>query len=382
MRVGLSAGMIQGGKTGVAQYVLSLVRALLARPDCPDLTLFVLENDAPLFDFVERRAILELVSERFRPALRNIAWHQVALPRRARQLRLDVLHVPSYRRLLWPKPCALVATIHDLAPFHVRAKYDPARMIYGRVVARALAHRQDEIIAVSHHTASDLRRFFALRPDRLRVIYNGLDHLRFNPGDPDAARAESRKRWKLDRSFFLYVSRLEHPGKNHVRLLEAFARFKAETGSDWLLALGGSDWHGAESIHAAATRSSARPDIRFLGYVPDADLPILYRSAAAVVYPSLFEGFGFPPVEAMACGCPVLSSDRGALAEVVGDAAGLVDPENVEQIQSGLTRMATDLPWRDQLRTAGLGNAKRFNWNLTAEQVLRTYQKACRAPSI
>jgi glycosyltransferase involved in cell wall biosynthesis len=368
--------MIQGGKTGVAQYVLALLRALVARRDRLHLTLFVLENEAVLFAAFRDRVELRLVPERFRSPIRNIAWHQMILPRWARAHHLDVLHVPSYRRLLWRKPCALVATIHDLAPFHVPDKYDPTRMFYGRVVVRALARRQDRLIAVSSNTAMDLKRFFGIGQDRVHVIPNGVDHERFNPGDPVDARAECAKRWNLDQSFFLYVSRLEHPGKNHVRLIEAFAQFKSATGSDWLLALGGSDWHGAETIHAVAEQSRARQDIRFLGFVADADLPILYRAAGAFVYPSLFEGFGLPPVEAMACGCPVLSSTRGALKEVIAEAAGVLEPENIGQMQLSLTRIAANLKWRDQLRSAGLQNAARFNWTDNAAQVVQCYRRA------
>jgi len=223
--------MIQRGKSGVAQYVFALLRAMLARPDCPELTLFVLEEDQPLFSFVDGRAQMVVVAERFRPALKNILWHQAALPKLARHHRFDVLHVPSYRRLIWRKPCALVGTIHDLAPFHVQGKYDPARMFYGRVVVRALAKRQDQIIAVSENTARDIARHFGVPRGRVNVILNGLDHARFCPAHAPAARAEVSKRWNLDRPFFLYISRLEHPGKNHTALIEAFTRFKRLTGS-------------------------------------------------------------------------------------------------------------------------------------------------------
>lgn len=368
--------MIGGGKTGVAQYVIALVKAMLDMPDRPEVTLFILEKDLPLFQFSAERARHVVVSERSRPPIRNIVWHQVRLPRLARQAELDVLHIPSYRRLLWRKPCALVATIHDLAFCHVRRKYDPARMFYGRVLARGLARRQDQIIAVSQSTAADVQRFFRVPSNRMRVALNGLDHGRFRPGDPAIARVEAGERWGLNRPFLLYVSRLEHPGKNHVRLIQAFSRFKAATGSDWLLALAGSDWSGAPAIYSAAHASGARDDIRFLGFVPDLDIPNLYRAADAAVYPSLFEGFGFPPVEAMACGCPVLSSRRGALAEVVADAAGTLDPESVFQMESALTRLAKDTPWREGLRAAGLENARRFDWKENARIVLSCYHRA------
>lgn len=383
MRIAISTSVIQRGKSGVGQYVLALVRALLNRSDCPTVVLFVLAEDLPLFQFAAGRAEIVTVDERYRPAVRNIVWHQTRLPALLRELRIDVVHVPSYRRLLWKSPCARVATIHDLAPFHVRGKYDPARMFYGRVVVKRLARRQDEIIAISGNTARDVERFFGLPVARQNLIFNGIDHGRFQPGNPERARTDAISRWQLDAPFFLYISRLEHPAKNHVRLIEAFNRFKRETQSNWLLALGGSDWHGSEVIRAAAAQSPFARDIRFLGFVDDATLPDLYRAAATMVYPSLFEGFGLPPIEAMACGCPVLSSTAGALAEVVADAADTIDPEDIGSIAAGLLRMAGSQTRRDDFRAAGLRNAARFDWDRNAGEVLEVYRRALvrRSPS-
>ena len=161
-----------------------------------------------------------------------------------------------------------------------------------------------------------------------------------------------------------------------MRLIEAFSRFKTETKSNWLLALGGSDWHGAEVVHGAAARSPFAQDIRFLGFVDDASLPGLYHAADTLVYPSLFEGFGLPPAEAMACGCPVLSSTRGSLAEVVADAADIIEPEDVTSIAAGLQRMASSESRRERFRQAGFGNARRFDWEMNARQVLEVYRAA------
>lgn len=376
MKIGLSTCVIQRGRSGVGQYVLSLVRALLAAPSRPELTLFVLEQDLPLFEFAATAVRLDPVAERHRPPVRNIFWHQTELPQLVRRAALDVLHVPSYRRMLWPRPCALVATIHDLAPFHLAGKYDWARMFYGRIVARGLAGRQDEIVAVSRLTAQDICAHFRVPAARITVVPNGIDHDRFRPGSGEAAAdAVSRPRG-IAAPFFLYVARLEHPAKNHCRLIEAFNRFKAATGSVWQLVLGGSDWHGAGTIHAAIRSSPVRQDIHCLGFLPPADLPAWYRAAGALVFPSLFEGFGLPPVEAMACGCPVLASQRGALAETLGAAAAVLEPEDVSQIQIGLTRIAGDPAWRAQLRAAGLDRARNFDWNATAAATLKVYARA------
>jgi glycosyltransferase involved in cell wall biosynthesis len=378
MRIGLSTSVIQRGKTGVAQYVFALLRALVARSDHHQFTLFVLEEDRPLFDFVAGQVRLVSVSERFRPPVANIFWHQAYLPRLARAHALDVLHIPSYRRLVAAKPCALVATIHDLAPFHVQRKYDWKRMFYGRVIAKNLARRQDALIAISKNTARDVTRFFGIPPERLTVILNGLAHDRFFPGDRPRALDAVAARHGLRRPFFLYLARLEHPAKNHVRLLDAFDRFKQKSGSDWQLVFGGSDWHGAEHVHRAIQRSPFATDVRVLGFVPESALPDLYRAADAFVYPSLYEGFGLPPLEAMACHCPVIASTRGSLGEVIGEAALPVEPEDIDAMAEQMRRLVADPALRARLQTAGLAQARKFDWNLAAAATLEVYERAIR----
>ncbi len=376
MKVGLSTLMIQRGRSGVARYVLGLTRALLSSDTPPDLTLFVLEEDRGLFDFAAGRAQIVTVPERHRPPIRNILWHQLVLPRLTRALDLDLIHIPSYRRMLWPRPCPLVATIHDLAPFRLPGKYDRRRMFYGRHVARWLARRQDRIIAVSDATRSDISRFFGIPTEQLAVVHNGLEQSQFVPGPTDAATELVAKRFGIRGPYFLYVARLEHPAKNHVRLIAAFEQFKAEMKSDWQLVFGGSDWHGAAAIHGAIASSACREDIRCLGFVGEDALPALYRAAKVFVFPSLYEGFGFPPLEAMACGCPVLSSTRGALAEIVPGAAATVDPEDVAAMKAGLANLAANEQLRTDLSAAGLARAQQFDWETTARRTLEVYQSA------
>lgn len=374
MRIGISTSVIQRGRTGIAQYLFALLRAFLPHARQHRFILFVLEEDLPLFEFAKAEMELAPVAERFRPPVKNILWHQATLPGLAREHRLDVLHVPSYRRMLWPRPCRLVSTIHDLAPFHVSGKYDWKRMIYGRVIARQLARRQHKIIAISQNTANDIATFFGLRSGQVSVIYNGIEHNRFFPEDRAAAKQKVFRQYRLERPFFLYVARLEHPGKNHVRLITAFNQFKSAASSDWQLALAGSDWHGASSIHQAIRASPFATDIRALGFVPDDALPDLYRAANIFVYPSLYEGFGLPPLEAMACGCPVICSRNGSLGEVVADAAALVEAEDANSIAKELARIAHDAGEQARLRTAGLARAREFDWKKTASATLKAYQ--------
>lgn len=376
MNIGISTSVIQRGKTGIAQYLFALLKAFCGYTNEHTFVLFVLEEDLPLFDFLQGKMKIVVVPEKFRPPIKNIAWHQFQLPNLARQHDLDVLHIPSYRRLLWSQPCALVATIHDLAPFHLANKYDWKRMLYGRVVVKRLAHRQHEIIAISENTASDITRFFGIPRDQLTVIHNGLDHTRFYPGSKEDAKNLLAKKHGITSPFFLYIARLEHPAKNHVRLIEAFESFKKENHSNWKLVFGGSDWHGADVIHQKIMNSSCADDIHPLGFISDQDLPTLYRAADVFVYPSLYEGFGMPPIEAMACGCPVISSDRGSLAEIADTGAVLIDPENTGQMKRELAAMAKSESAREAIRCAGLSRARFFNWEIAAEKTLSTYLRA------
>ncbi len=377
MRIGISTSVVQRGKTGVAQYVFALLRAFSRFTKEHEFLLLVLEEDVPLFaQFGDSGFKVVTVPEAFRSPVRNILWHQVRLPAIARKRAFDVLHIPSYRRLVWQRPCALVGTIHDLAPFQVAKKYDWKRMFYGKVVAKRLARRQDKIIAISQNTASDIARYFNIGGETVQVVYNGIDHERFNPVSRDTARQRIAGKQRFDRPFFLYVARLEHPGKNHVRLISAFEEFKAAAHSEWQLVFAGSDWHGAEEIHRAISDSLFAADIRCLGFVPDSDLPDLYRAADVFVYPSLYEGFGLPPLEAMACGTPVIASRCGSLGEVLGTAAAIVEPEDIHTIARELYILATDSAARNRYRAAGLAQAAKFDWARTAEQTLEVYRRA------
>ncbi len=376
MRIGITTSVIAHGKSGVGQHVLALTRALTRYRNRYQFVVFVLEEDLPLFSFAEGRMEIVPVSEEFRPPVKDIRWHQFALPAIARKLELDVLHVPSYRRMLWRQPCAMVATIHDLAPFRMSRKYDWKRTLYAKCVVRFLARRQHEIITVSEHTAQDVRHYFGVPAERIHVIHNGVDRTRFGEGSREAAKSIVQGRHGLKNPFFLYVARLEHPAKNHLRLIEAFNQFKAEQPSDWQLVFAGGDWHGAEAIHDAIHKSMFASDIHSLGFVADADLPALMQAAEVFVYPSLYEGFGMPPIEAMACGCPVICSDRGALREVVDDAAAIVNPDDPRDIARQMTRLACDPEMRRNWIASGRERAKRFDWNRNAAMTLRIYERA------
>jgi glycosyltransferase involved in cell wall biosynthesis len=248
-------------------------------------------------------------------------------------------------------------------------------MFYARVVVRRLATRQHQVIAISQNTAADIAKFFKLPRERLTVIYNGLDHDRFQPGSAIRAKEKLAAHYGLHKPFLLYVARLEYPAKNHIRLIKAFDAFKTETRSECSLVLAGTDSFGAPIIHKAIRESPHSHDIHPLGFVAKEDLPTFYHAAELFVYPSLYEGFGLPPLEAMASGCPVLCSPNGALGEVIGSAAITINPEDVSSLKTQLVRLMADPGLRNQLRQAGLIQASKFNWAATAHQTLNVYAR-------
>jgi glycosyltransferase involved in cell wall biosynthesis len=374
IHVALSTSVIQRGKSGVASYVFGLLDGLRAINAPVKLTLLGLAEDRPLFEKWLDRCAWEPVAENWRPAARNIAWHQTLLRPVLKRLRADVLHIPSYRRIVWKSPVPQVVTIHDCAAFAVRGKYDFARMVYGKQVVTRLARHANQIMTVSHATATDVERHFKIPSNEIKVVWNGIDHAAFHPRPHADARHALEKKFGQTAPYFLYLARLEHPGKNHVRLIEAFEKFAAQNParSEHLI-FGGADWHGAEVIHQRIAASPLRERIRNLGFVDKADLPLWYSGATAMIYPSLFEGFGLPPVEAMACGCPVISSTRGSLGEVVGDAARHIEPENIEDMAAALSEITPES--RGAWSQRGIERASKFHWERAARAVVESYSK-------
>jgi glycosyltransferase involved in cell wall biosynthesis len=229
------------------------------------------------------------------------------------------------------------------------------------------------VIAVSHHTKSDLIRRAGIPEEQISVVYSGIDHERFRPTPKDEARRRLAQLHGLEKPFFVYVSRLEHPAKNHVRLIEAFERFKLENDSAHQLVFAGADWHGADTIRARAAGSPVREDIVFLGFAPIDSLPLLYSGCDLMVYPSLFEGFGFPIIEALACGAPVACSNTSSMKELAGDLLRTFNPTHADEIFQCLETEAAK-GWSAEMRARGMEYAHTFDWRNTAQHVLGVYR--------
>ncbi|HVU34846.1 MAG TPA: glycosyltransferase family 1 protein [Opitutaceae bacterium] len=378
MRIGVSAVTINRGGSGTGQYLLNLLGALVAEARDCEFIVFALDRDRELFDSFGPPVRVVSVGEDFRPGSRHLAWHQFVLPRLARDLALDVLHVPALNRFPWAKPCPLVGTVDNSDRFPDNPAAGWSRAWFRRTLLPALARRQDELVAVNAAAAAELIDVLGVPSCQVTVIPNGVDHARFHPGDRETAATWLAREHGLRPPFFLSVARLEHPENNLLRLIEAFNRFKAETPSPWQLVLAGPDGRGAAAVRERIRRSPYAPDIRCPGHVAPERLTTWYHAAGAFVSTAFGAGFGLAPLEAMASGCPVLVAEGSGAAELCGRAALTADASDVEAIEFQLAALAGNAPLRTHLAFAGVQRAGRFAWRKTAAATLEVYVRASR----
>jgi glycosyltransferase involved in cell wall biosynthesis len=298
------------------------------------------------------------------PRLLTIFWQRLRLPLYVELFtgRLDVLHAPDYA--LPPTFAPTLLTVHDLTFLVHPDCFEPASQRYlSRTVPRSL-RRASLVLVDSQASRSDLLRLFSVSPERVTVIYPGVDQ-HFCPLSTSASEPV-RQRLGLPEQFLLFVGTLE-PRKNLVRLLEALQRVPDVPD---LVIAGRKGWL-YEEIFATVERLEMQDQVRFLDFVDDADLPALYNLASAFVYPSLYEGFGLPVAEALACGTPVVTSAVASLPEVAGDAAILVDPLDTAGIAEGIRQA---LQQANRLRHAGPLQGQRFGWQPSARALLDCYR--------
>jgi glycosyltransferase involved in cell wall biosynthesis len=262
-----------------------------------------------------------------------------------------------------------VVSFMDLSFLRYPRAFNRGNRVYLTTMARAAVRRADHLLAISEHTRQDLIHLLGADPARVTVTYCGVDAA-FRPLPEPEVRAY-RARRELPDEFILYLGTLE-PRKNVPRLLDAYARLRRRGPAPPLVIAGGRGW-GHTAVDARLEALGLTDSVRFLGFVPTAELPLCYNAAGVFVYPSLYEGFGLPPLEALACGTPVVASTASSLPEALGDAALLVDPRDSVALADALDVSLNDRALRDRLRAAGPDQARRFSWRRMAEQTLAVY---------
>lgn len=371
MRIGISAFAGDSGKSGISQYMQNIFRRLPMLSVNDEFVLFMTESDRMYFDFGHPHVEIVAVPDWVGRPLVNIIWHIALLPFLLASHRCDCVYLPAgNRRLAWWYGLPSIGTVHDLSQLHVKGKYDPLRMLYVTRVLPSMIRRLTHVISVSDATRRDLEQHVDVDPKRIEVIYNAANLERFGPHDKRRAAQHVKDNLGIVTPYILYTARLEHPGKNHVRLLQAFALLKQEQNISHRLILAGSQWNGAEAIYAAAQDFGIEQHVSFLGFVSDTDLPYLYAGADLFVFPSLFEGFGIPLLEAMASGTALCASDAASIPEVVRNAGLLFDPTDTNEIKNAMARLLLDETLRAKLIKRGLRRSRQFSWDDSAQKVL------------
>jgi glycosyltransferase involved in cell wall biosynthesis len=366
--VGLNAHLLSLSQNyrgaGINQYIYNLLRFLPT-----------VDGEGRYVAFLgEKRAQFPGIRLRFTPlptALPpvRILWEQVFQPWALWQERVELLHSLAFVGPLF-SPCPFLVTVYDLSFLHYPGSFRLWNRLYLSLFTRISVKKARRVIAISENTKRDLVKLLGVDERKVRVTYCGYDES-LRPL-PEAEVEEFRRRKGLPERFILFLGTIE-PRKNLVRLLEAFSKIKGE-GVKLVLA-GGLGW-GYRPILASVERLNLKEDVLLPGFVPPEEKVYWYNAAEVFVYPSLYEGFGLPPLEAMACGTPVVASKAASLPEVVGDGGVLVDPLNPDAMAEALLRLLSNPEERERLRIKGLRQAQKFSWELMAKETVSIYREA------
>lgn len=372
-RIGLNAQLLAGSASyrsaGIHRYMERLLHHLPAAAGDFDLVAFVNRQAQRMADGLRVRAT---GWPTHRP-LARIVWEQAVQPVWARTEELDLLHSLAFVSPLI-RPCRTVVTIYDLSFVRFPGLFRGAHAAYLRLFTRLACRAAERIIAISESTRRDVMSLYGAPGERVDVAPPGVDPV-FRPLPGEQVEAFRRRRG-LPEAFILHVGTLE-PRKNHVRLLQALSQLSThpQLAGLRLVCVGGPGWSCGE-IYAAVERLNLQERVIWTGYAPAEELPLWYNAAMLFVYPSLYEGFGMPVLEAMACGTPVITSNVSSLPEAADEAGRLVSPDDVDGLADAMRRLLADPDLRQRLRAAGLAHAATFTWERTARQTAAAYGKA------
>lgn len=363
-------------KGGVGRRLNGLLRSLQTIDGYNEYTVYSTSSKESLFPVDASNFHVTSCSASAQVRLINHLYQSLLLPVRSLRDGLDVLHIPNTTPLIYSL-CPVVVTIHDLTEFALSQKtYGPIRNSYRKLANLLAARNAKAIITVSEDAKRDIVQFLDIDPSKVNVVYPGVDEM-FRPFYlSDLEKAHLRKKYDIPQRFILFVGQLQ-PRKNLVRLLKAFGEINRKYPEYKLVLVGKQGWM-YDKIYETMEEMDLEDSVVFTGYVEDADLPMIYSLSELFVFPSLYEGFGFPVLEAMACGTPVITSNRSSLAEIARGAAVLVDPLDVREIAEAIDHILSDLAIQNDLRTRGLNLAEQFTWEKCAKQTVDVYQYASR----
>ncbi len=377
MRIALDGFPLSSPKTGIGHYTLQLARALAEISPGDN---FELISPFPFSESVVRElqqtSIANLSLNHPQAASFRRRWWALGLPLFLRQNAFDLFHGTNYEVPLWQRR-PNVLTIHDLSLLLHPEYHEPRLVLRSRRRLPLMIRSAAKIIAVSESMKREMSQHLKIRPERIAVTPEAPRE-NFRPL-PSSETLAIRQRLGIEADFILAVGTIE-PRKNLITLVRAFDQIVRTTALRPQLVIAGGEGWLMDELYAFVAKSRSAERVRFIGYTRDDDLRALYSSSRISVYPSLYEGFGLPPLEAMACGAPVIASRIPAIEETVGNAAVLIDPTNVEELASMIIQLWNDERRRAQLSEAGLRHAAEFTWQRTARLTLEVYREVLGEP--
>lgn len=284
---------------------------------------------------------------------------------------LDLLHV-QYHTPIYSK-CPVVVTIHDICFEHFPEYYSKLHLLLSKYYVKWSSKTAAKIITVSNYSAMDIQKKYGIPDDKIAVIHNGVDKS-FQPIYPRTVREELKKRYNAVEGFVLFVGRTDDPRKNLLRLINAFAELKKNNSVKQKLILVGKIGNHTEELKKNCVDLRIADDVQFLGVIPVSEIILLMATADLFVYPSLFEGFGLPVLEAMSCGTPVVASNNTSIPEVVGDAGILVNPCDIRELVIAMQTILCDRRVAQRLSQSGINRAKTFSWEAAARKTIQVYE--------
>jgi glycosyltransferase involved in cell wall biosynthesis len=364
-----SAMGYDGGKSGISAYMNEVI-AGLSEDHC--IHLLILESEIENFPLQESKNLKFIIySDFYAKPLINMLWHLFFLPFTLNFKDYDFIYLPAgNRRLFCRNKIPTLVTFHDLSQFHIEAKYDKFRMAYIKKIIPYFLKKVDRIIAISESTKKDIVHFYKIDESKISTNHNGFDGKLYKSlsGEREFIHLPVKKK------YIFYVARIEHPGKNHLNLIKAYELLPKNLKDEYQLICAGSSWNGADEVYAYAQKSPDAKNIHFTGFVDFSALPSLYKEASLYAFPSLYEGFGIPLLEAMGSGVPVVCSDRSSLPEIGGDAVLLFNPDEPEDICHKMQQVISDNGLKEQMISKGLERAKNFTWSRHCKQIIEEFE--------
>ena len=370
MRIGIDATPLPPNPVGAGVYITQLVRALAGLKTEHKFVIFAHQSGYDLIDIPATPNLTWIVIPDKSPA-RRLFWEQTVLPRLIRKTGIQLLHSLHYTKPLF-LPCASVVTFHDMTFFLFPDVHTRAKRFFFPLAIRLSARQAEALIAVSENTRQDTIRLLGVSPEKIFTAPNGISE-EYQPVSDPILLETCRRKHNLPGDFILYVGLVE-PRKNLQLLLKAYANLLGDGKCPALVIVGRLGWMYKEVLDLIDSLKIS-DNVHFTGYIPAQDLPIVYNLAQVFVYPSIYEGFGFPPLEAMACGTPVITTDVSAMSDYVGDAGLLVPPQDEEALSIAIRRILNDQILRQQLSDKGRKKASTFTWKRTAQATLDVYQR-------